>query len=205
MREGKNAVDTKPALNRSKGGRRLPETLSAEEQAALLSAPNKKAPTGLRNYAMLSIFLNLGLRVSEALNLKVADLDWVSGRLIVRQGKGSRDRILWLSDRDTETLKTWLSVRKVESAYLFSTLKGGRMNDRYVRDFVKRCALKRGIKKDVHPHTLRHSFATDLLRSTANIRLVQKALGHVSIATTMIYTHIVDEQLESALKGFRNN
>jgi len=78
------------------------------------------------------------------------------------------------------------------------------MNDRYVRDFVKRYALKVNIKKDVHPHTLRHSFATDLLRSTGNIRLVQKALGHVSIATTMIYTHIVDEQLESALKGLRN-
>ena len=78
------------------------------------------------------------------------------------------------------------------------------MNDRYIRDFVKRYSFKKGIKKDVHPHTLRHSFATDLFRKTGNIRLVQKALGHASIATTMIYTHIVDEQLESALKSFRS-
>ena len=197
-------MDLNSALNPPKGSRRLPEVLTTEEQSALLSAPNKKVPTGMRNYALLLVFLNLGLRVSEALNLRVDDIDWLSGRLIVRQGKGNRDRILWLADRDIGTLKGWISMRSVESVYLFSTLKGDRMNDRYIRDFVKRYGRKMNIKKDVHPHTLRHSFATDLLRSTANIRLVQKALGHVSIATTMIYTHIVDEQLESALKGFRN-
>jgi site-specific recombinase XerD len=197
-------VDLNSALNPPKGSRRLPEVLTTEEQSALLSAPNKKVPTGMRNYALLLVFLNLGLRVSESLNLRVDDIDWLSGRLIVRQGKGNRDRVLWLADRDIGTLKGWISMRSVESVYLFSTLKGDRMNDRYIRDFVKRYGRKMNIKKDVHPHTLRHSFATDLLRSTANIRLVQKALGHVSIATTMIYTHIVDEQLESALKGFRN-
>ena len=197
-------MDLNSAFNPGKATRRLPEVLTSEEQLALLSAPNKKAPTGLRNHAMLLLFLNLGLRVSEALNLKIADIDWSTCRLIVRQGKGNRDRVLWLADRDIAILKAWLLARGTESSYLFSTLKGDRMNDRYIRDFVKRYALKMNIKKDVHPHTLRHTFATDLLRSTGNIRLVQKALGHVSIATTMIYTHIVDEQLESALKGFRN-
>ncbi len=78
------------------------------------------------------------------------------------------------------------------------------MSDRYVREFVKRYAVKAGIKKGVHPHTLRHSFATDLLRDAKNIRLVQKALGHVSISTTLIYTHIVDEQLEQAFRSFRD-
>jgi len=76
------------------------------------------------------------------------------------------------------------------------------MHDRYVQDFVKRYDKKSGIKIDVHPHILRHTFATDLLRSTGNVRLVQKALGHASLATTMIYTHIVDEQLDYALKNF---
>ena len=196
-------MNTNSVLNSAKGGKRLPEVLTQEEQAALLSAPNRKAPTGMRNHAMLSVFLNLGLRVSEALDLKVANIDWTSGKLTVRAGKGNRDRVLWLADRDLATLHAWRSTRPADSDYLFCTLKGGRMHDRYVRDFVKRCALKRGIKKDVHPHTLRHSFATDLLRNTNNIRLVQKALGHISIATTMIYTHIVDEQLELALKDFR--
>jgi len=196
-------MKTNSALNSALQKGRLPAVLSAEEQAALLAMPNQKVPTGLRNYAMLCIYLNLGLRVSEALNLEVDDLDWISGKVDVRAGKGNRDRVLWLTDRDLHTLKRWCAARPCDSSYLFCTLAGGRMNDRYVREFVKRYALKAGIKKGVHPHTLRHSFATDLLRDSKNIRLVQKALGHVSISTTMLYTHIVDEQLEQALKNFR--
>jgi len=192
------------ALKSGNGVKRLPDVLNNEEQLALLATPNPKAPTGLRNYGLLSVFLNLGLRVSEALSIKIVDLDWMSSKLTVRAGKGGRDRILWLTDADLATLSRWRSVRPVESDYLFCTLAGGKMNDRYVRDFVKRYSLKAGIKKDVHPHTLRHTFATDLLRDSKNIRLVQRALGHVSISTTMIYTHIVDDQLEAALKSFRN-
>ena len=196
-------MKTNSQLNEGAYNGRLPAVLSVEEQKALLAMPNQKAPTGLRNYAMLSVYLNLGLRVSEALNLEVDDVDWISGKVVVRAGKGNRDRVLWLSDRDLGTLKRWRSMRKCSSKYLFCTLAGGRMSDRYVRDFVKRYAGKAGLNKGVHPHTLRHSFATDLLRDTKNIRLVQKALGHVSISTTMIYTHIVDEQLEQALRSFR--
>ena len=194
---------TNAESNSSRRPKRLPEVLNKEEQDLLLSAPNKKAPTGLRNYAMLSVFLNLGLRLKEAIDLKTADIDWKSGKVVVRQGKGNRDRVLWLTGDDLATLKRWLAVRPAESAYLFCPLKGGYMNDRYIRDFVKRYAQKKGIKKDVYPHILRHTFATDLFHDTANIRLVQKALGHASLATTMIYTHIVDEQLEAALKSFR--
>lgn len=198
-------MNTKTVLKNSTNKRRLPSVLTPEEQAALLSAPNRSAPTGLRNYAMLSLFLNLGLRVSEAIDLKVEDIDWSGGKLTVVRGKGNRDRVLWLADEDRTTLKRWIAGRPNPSGFVFSTLKGDRMNDRYVRDFVKRYALKIGIKKDVHPHTLRHTFATDLLRNTGNIRLVQKALGHASLTTTMIYTHIVDEQLEEALKNFRKS
>ncbi|MDD5457479.1 MAG: tyrosine-type recombinase/integrase [Candidatus Margulisbacteria bacterium] len=184
---------------------RLPEILNASEQSALLSIPNKNAPTGLRNFCMLSLFLNLGLRVNELILLKVKDIDWLSGKLTVREGKGGRDRILWLSENDLEQLHQWRLIRPPGGSYLFCTLAGGRLNDRYVRDMVKRYARRAGIEKDIHPHTLRHTFATDLLRDTKNIRLVQRALGHVSIANTMIYTHIVDDELESSLKSFRNN
>jgi site-specific recombinase XerD len=192
------------ALKSGKGVKRLPVVLNNEEQLALLAAPNPKAPTGLRNFGLLSVFLNLGLRVSEALAIKVGDIEWLSSKLTVRAGKGGRDRVLWLTDTDLATLSRWRSVRPTESDYLFCTLAGGKMSDRYVRDFVKRYSLKAGIKKDVHPHTLRHTFATDLYRDAKNIRLVQRALGHVSISTTMIYTHIIDEQLEAALKSFRH-
>ena len=82
---------------------------------------------------------------------------------------------------------------------------GNKMNPRYIQDMVKRYAKKAGINKDISPHTLRHTFATDLLRETKNIRLVQKALGHSDISTTMVYTHIVDEELEGALKNLRSS
>jgi len=196
-------VISNSVLKTGGGAKRLPVVLTQEEQVALLAMPNQKAPTGLRNYAMLCIFLNAGLRVSEALALKVTDIDWVTGKLDVRAGKGGRDRVLWVNEKELATLKRWLSVRPAKSEYMFTNLRGGPMNDRYVRDFVKRYGRKSGTPKDLHPHTLRHTFATDLLRKTGNIRLVQKALGHASLATTMIYTHIVDEQLEQALKSFR--
>lgn len=177
--------------------------LSAAEQKALLEAPDQQTLLGLRNHALITLLLNLGLRASEALALKSEHIDWVSGHLMVVRGKGDRDRSLWLSDEDLATLQRWLAARPKKSPYIFTTLKGRRLGDRQVRIFVKRYAKRKRISKDVHPHTLRHTFATDLLRATGNVVLVQKALGHASIVTTTIYTHIVDDQLEKALKNFR--
>jgi len=193
----------KASKRKRPSGFRLPVVLNDEERKALLAAPDQSKPLGLRNYCMIKIFLNSGLRVSEALNLKVDDIDWETGRLFVRAGKGNRDRILFLKEDDMELYRRWLKARPADSEYLFCTLKGTRMGDRNVRYFIKNYARQVNIKKDVHPHALRHSFATDMLQNTKNIRLVQKALGHTSIATTMIYTHISDEELELALKGFR--
>ncbi len=184
--------------------RRLPEVLSSEEQAALLSAAFKDTPASRRNLAILTLFLNLGLRVSEMLNLKEGDITWNTGKVLVRQGKGSRDRVLWLKNEDLELIRRWLKIRPAESEHIFCTLQGRKLSDRYVRAFVKRYGRKKKITKDVHPHMLRHTFATDLLENSGNIRLVQKALGHSSLLTTMIYTHVVDSTLESALKTLRS-
>jgi site-specific recombinase XerD len=181
----------------------LPTVLTAAEQSAILAVPNKKKPTGFRNYVMLLYFLYLGLRVSEAINLKTDHIDWGSGKLTILASKNDRDRVLWLQDNILELSERWLELRPSASDYLFCNLKGGQLMDRYIREFVSRYAKKGGIKKRVHPHSLRHTFATDLLREAKDIRLVQKALGHASIATTMIYTHIVDDRLENALKHFR--
>ncbi len=196
-----NTYSTQSGRRRS---RRLPEVLSSEEQSALLSAAFKDTPVGRRNLAMLTLFLNLGLRVSEMLNLRETDITWNTGKVMVRQGKGNRDRALWLKDEDLELVRRWLKVRPVESEYIFCTLKGKRLSDRYVRKLVKRCGREKIPGKDVHPHLLRHTFATDLLENSGNIRMVQKALGHSSLLTTMIYTHIVDSALESTLKTFRS-
>ena len=152
---------------------------------------------------MIRLMLNAGLRSSEVLNLKVNDLNWMSGKLSIRQGKGQKDRILWLNEEDLELLQLWRERHPEQRDLLFTTLQGRPVSDRYLRAMVKRVADKAGIEKRVHPHLLRHSFATDLYRETKNIRLVQKALGHEDLSTTMIYTHIVDEELEDALRNFR--
>lgn len=182
--------------------RKLPEVLTAEEQEKLLAQPNPKCRTGLRNLCMIRLMLNVGLRASEVLNLRPQDIDWMSGKLMVREGKGKKDRTLWIGEEDLELLRKWREKRP-GGEFLFTTLQGERLDDRYLRAMVKRLARKAGIIKDVHPHTLRHTFATDLYRETKNIRLIQKALGHADLSTTMIYTHIVDEELEEALKSFR--
>ncbi len=181
----------------------LADTLSNEEQSLLISQPNQKAPTGLRDHCMIRLMLNVGLRASELLNILVNEIDLASGKLIIKHGKGKKDRIVWINSKDLEVLIRWREI-KPNSPFLFSTLQGHMIKDRYLRAMVKRRAKIAGIKKDVHPHLLRHTFATDLLKSTKNIRLVQKALGHSSLSSTMIYTHIYDEELENALKSFRN-
>jgi integrase/recombinase XerD len=92
---------------------------------------------------------------------------------------------------------------RTDAEFVFATLDGKEVSVRYVEQMVKRLGIRAGIEKDVHPHTLRHSFATDLYRETKNILLTQKALGHANLATTQIYTHLVDSDLEEALKSFR--
>lgn len=187
--------------------RRIPEVLTEEEQRALLSQPNRRYPTGERNHLMLRLMLNVGLRLAEVINLRWRDLDLMTGKLHVKQGKGAKDRILWIGEEDLELLRKWRErqaevVRKAPE-HVFTTLQGKPLSPRYVQAMVRRYADKAGIQKRVHPHTLRHTFATDLLRTVKNVRIVQKALGHANLSTTQIYTHIVDEELEEALKSFR--
>jgi site-specific recombinase XerD len=151
--------------------------------------------------------LDTGLRLSEAIALRWKDIDLTSGKVMVRQGKGAKDRTLWTGEDNLSALAKWRDRQARECtgnpAGVFTTKEGGQLDPRYVQRMVKRYAVKAGIEKDVHPHTLRHTFATDLYRQTTNIRITQKALGHARLSTTEIYTHIVDEELEGALKSFR--
>jgi len=186
---------------------RIPEVLTESEQTALLAQPNPRYPTGARNKTMMQLMLDTGLRLSEVTFLRWRDIDLTTGKLMVRQGKGAKDRTLWIGEDDLELLQEWRErqAKDVQGspAHVFTTLAGRPVSTRYVQQAVKRYAVKAGIEKDVHPHTLRHSFATDLYRATSKIRLVQKALGHSNLSTTMIYTHVFDEELEGALKSFR--
>jgi integrase/recombinase XerD len=152
---------------------------------------------------MITLMLDTGLRASEVLHLRVRDIDWTSGQLMVREGKGKKDRTLWLSEPDLDLLRSWRACRPVANELMFTTLHGTPVKDRDLRAMVKRRARKVGITKDVHPHMLRHTFATDLYRATKDIRLVQKTLGHADLSTTMIYTHLVDDDVAHAMRTFR--
>lgn len=181
--------------------------LTPEQQQTLLKRPNPRYPTGERNRLMLRLMLDTSLRLAEAIDLRWKDIDLNTGKLMVRQGKGHKDRTLWTGDEDLTLLRKWRERQAKQVGHapelVFTTLQGGELHPRYVQRMVKRYGRKAGIEKDITPHTLRHSFATDLYRETTNIRLTQKALGHANLSTTQIYTHIVDEELEAALKSFR--
>ena len=180
--------------------KRIPKVLSPEEQVALLRTFNTRWPTKCRNRAMVLTMLRTGLRIGEAVALKWEHLDFRTRRLIVREGKGRKDRILYFGEEVREAIAEWRK-RSPESPHVFSTLKGGQMTTTYCRQFVKRAAQKAEIAewKRVSPHTFRHTCATELLLETGNLRLVQVALGHSSVSTTQRYTHIAAADLERAM------
>ena len=200
-----------PTNGRSKGRpptqrqpQRIPEVLTEPEQARLLEAIDIQESSGIRNLAMIRVLLDTGLRASELINLRHRDLDLATGRLWVRQGKGQKDRGLWFNGRTREALRAWLhssSKQPVPAGNVFTSLDGHKpICGRWLRKFVRRLAEKAGIEKPIHPHTLRHSFACRLLRQEKNLFMVSKALGHASVATTQIYLHLEDSELEAAMK-----
>lgn len=206
--------------------RKLPEKiLNDEEKKELLKQPNKDSPTGLRNYCMIKLMLRDGLRVSEIVNLETGHLDMMTGKLFIKESKGAKDRVVWCAEDLIDDLKEWLDVRadmindgdtpdpvelqrqenvpeKEIKDYFFITFNGTPVKNRYIRKMVKRYAKKTDMNdgEKVHPHTLRHTFATDYLEHTGNIKKVQKALGHSQQQTTDIYLHLSDEDLEEGMK-----
>lgn len=174
------------------GKRKIPDILTLEEQDRLLAQFNCRYLCPQRNKTMIRLFLDSGLRLAEMLNLKWRDINLQTGKLKVVEGKGGKDRILWVNDHALDMLREWRErqtedIRTVE--LVFTTRKGTKLNPRDVRQMVSTYSKKADIEKRVSPHTFRHTFASDLLRANNNIRKVQKALGHADLSTTMIYTH----------------
>ena len=184
--------------------RKIPEVLTEKEQDQLIAVFNVRYFNSFRNRTMINLFLASGLRLSEMINLRWRDINLMTGQLKVVEGKGDKDRILWISDSIVEELRIW-KVNQSEKIgicnFVFTTKSKNKLDARNIRRMVAEYSIKAGIVKKVSPHTFRHTFASDLLRATKNIRLVQKALGHEDLSTTMIYTHIVDEEFEDALKN----
>lgn len=187
--------------------KKIPDVLTLDEQEKLLNQFNLRYITSQRNKTMIQLLLNTGLRLSEMTNLKWNDIDLMTGQVKVVEGKRLKDRILWLDEETLTMLGKWKQRQFKEwgrSDLVFTTRTLHSLDGKAVRSMIKTYSDKAGIKKHITTHSLRHTFASDLLRDTKNIRIVQKALGHADISSTQIYTHIVDEELEEALKSFRS-
>lgn len=192
---------------------KLPKVLSEEEQRRFLAQFNTRYPSPHRNLLLCRLMLEAGLRVGEAVALRPEHIDLDTCRVVVREGKGAKDRVVWITDELRDLVAEWLERRaewleeREACPWLFPTRHGTQVKKRYVRAMVKRTARKAEVQEAdrVSPHTLRHSFATDLLRETTNLRLVQKALGHADISTTQIYTHLTDGELEAAMRSPKAN
>ena len=187
--------------------RKLPDVLSKEEQQKLLEVFNERYICSQRNKTMIKMMLDVGTRLSETIDMKWQDVDLQTGEIKIVQGKGGKDRFVWAGEELLDLLRNWRRRQKEEIGwvnYVFTTTKGEKLKPANVRKMVYTYAEKAGLEdKSVSPHTLRHSFATDFYRRSKNLRMVQKALGHADISTTQIYTHIVDDELEEAMKDFR--
>ncbi len=195
------------ALRNPRPQRKLPHFLSTDEVARLLEAPDTATPLGLRDRAILEVMYSAGLRVSEVVGLNDGDLDFAGSLLRVR-GKGRRERLAPLGSYAQEALKQWLAVRtlapEVEAgpaAPVFVNRFGRRLTTRSVARMLEKYLKLTGLDQRTSPHTLRHSFATHLLDAGADIRSVQELLGHKSLATTQIYTHVSTAQLLRAYQA----
>lgn len=188
--------------------RKIPEVLSQEEQQKILDIFNERYFSSQRNKMMIKLILDAGPRLSELISLKWKDINLQTGEIKIKNAKNDKERIVWLNEKTLNELQSWRRRQNQEIDnnvdLIFTTSTGNKLNPKNVRKMVYNYAEKAGITdKNVSPHTFRHTFATDLYSKTKNLRMVQKALGHSDISTTQIYTHIVDEEMEEAMKGFR--
>jgi integrase/recombinase XerD len=184
------------------GKRKLPTTLTKDEARALLAAPNLRCPTGLRNRCILELMYRAGLRVGEVVALKPRDVIVDDGIVRVWDGKGGDGTSYFDSESLRVLLDQWKATRRAlpKSAYLFCTLKGAPVSTDYVRQMFRRMRRRAKIETRCTPHTLRHTFATELLGEGFNIREVQEALRHADISTTQLYTHIIDSNLQAKIQ-----
>ena len=194
-REGE--VRNNPAMEFSapKSKIKLPATIDTDQISRLLSIDASDWHS-LRDRAILELFYSSGLRLSELVGANVVDISFDDATIKVR-GKGSKERVLPVGSKAITALQTWLQIRKnlprgklQDTNAIFLSERGNRINPRTVQDRVKQWSLRLGISTKVHPHTLRHSFASHLLESSHDLRAVQELLGHSDIATTQIYTHL---------------
>lgn len=202
--DGYLEVDPTELLESPHLPKHLPEYLTTEEVDRLEAAIDLTSAEGHRNRAIIEVFFSCGLRVSELVELKLSNL-FLNERFMRVVGKGGKERLVPISQRAVGELELWFDDRRQmrikpgEDDYVFLNRRGHHLTRTMILIMVKRLGEAAGIKKNLSPHTLRHSFATALLRGGADLRVIQVLLGHADIATTEIYTHMDDESLRQAV------
>jgi integrase/recombinase XerC len=191
----KGLADTNPArhIQAPKQARKLPKVLDVDQLSGLLEA-GASSVLEIRDLAMFELFYSSGLRLSELSALDLTDIDLPDGTLIVRLGKGGKSRVLPIGSKAVAAIENWLQQRAVKipvfEPALFVSIRGTRLGQRNIELRLKQWCIKKGIAEHIHPHMLRHSFASHLLESSQDLRAVQELLGHSNISTTQIYTHL---------------
>lgn len=204
QREGWATTNLAKPLRNPRQARTLPHFLSTDEVGRLLEAPATTGPLGMRDRALLETLYSAGLRVSEVVGMNDGDVDLDAGVIKIR-GKGRRERLALLGSFASKALRRWLRVRKLHvhepsgaAAPVFVNKFGRRLTTRSVGRLLEKYLRETGLDQRTTPHTLRHSFATHLLDGGADIRSVQELLGHKSLSTTQIYTHVSTTALRAA-------
>jgi len=183
--------------------KKLPVVLEPVEAEKLLRMPNKRYLTGIRNKAIMLLMLNMGLRVSEITNLRPGSINITSRKLRVVNGKEGVDRDLIITDGIGETLIEWKRRKPENTKYFFTTLKGKQLSTRYLCEMVKRYGRRAKIDKNISPHTLRHTFATEYYKQTKDIETLRRILGHSDISTTTIYITLANIDVQNGMKSFK--
>ncbi len=203
-------IDRDPTalLESPKIGRKLPEILSVDEIDGIINAIDTKKPEGQRNKAILETLYSCGLRVSELIDLKISNLFFESGFIKI-EGKGNKERLVPISTKAIKEINLYLSeyrrnlkIHVNSEDVLFLNRRGKKLSRVMIFTIIKNLVAKLGLTKNVSPHTFRHSFATHLIDGGANLRAVQEMLGHESIITTEIYTHLDKEYLKNTMIQF---
>lgn len=186
--------------------RRLPEFLTIDEMDRLLKMPDLTTPLGIRDRAILELFYAAGMRVSEMAQLNLGQMNLESREIRVI-GKGNKERIVIIGTPAAHALENYLNhslplyTSKLSGQAVFLNYKGGRLTERWLQKLLLKYAHNAGLLKKVHPHILRHTFATHLLDGGADLRVVQDLLGHASLSTTQIYTHVTQTQARRVYMG----
>jgi integrase/recombinase XerD len=208
LMEDRLKIDPSELLESPKIQRKLPDTLSYEDINNLIAAIDLSKPEGPRNKAIMEVLYGCGLRVSELTELKLSNL-YLDIEFIKVFGKGSKERLVPIGGAAVKALKIWIdqvrvhvAIKKGEEDHVFLNRRGTRLSRVYVFLMIKDLVRLTGLKKSISPHTFRHSFATHLVEGGADLRAVQEMLGHESITTTEIYTHLDREYLKGTIIQF---